>query len=95
MKPLYGLSDSGDCWFEPFAKFHIHTVCMEQATGDFDLSFRRCADSHVALSGAYVDDVIQASPASHKAEIGKQIKEQFQITMGDAPKFVYTGFFLR
>ena len=90
-KLLYGLSDSGDCWCETFARFHTHNLRMEQATGDFDLFFRCCSDKLVALSGCYVDDVLQASPTALKGEIQRQIQEQFDITVEDVSKFIYTG----
>ena len=91
IKPLYGLSDSGDYWCETFACFHIHDLRMKQATGDFALFFRRSADKLVTLSGCYVDDVLQASPASLKKEIRRQIEERFDITVPDASRFIDTG----
>lgn len=38
-----------------------------------------------------MDDIIQASPKSFKAEIQRQIKEHFDITLTDTPQFIYTG----
>ena len=64
---------------------------MKQSTGDFALFFRRVADKLVALSGTYVDDVIQASSRDMKTEIQRQLKERFDITSSDAAEFVYTG----
>lgn len=58
VKPLYGLSDSGDYWRETLTKFHLHNQRMEKSTGDFALIFRLCTESLEALSGSYVDDVV-------------------------------------
>lgn len=91
IRPLHGLSDSGDYWCETFSKFHIHNLRMQQSTGDFALFFRRCADSLMALSGSYVDDIIQASPTAFKDEIQKQIQKHFDIKLSDTSQFVYTG----
>lgn len=91
VQPVYGLSDSGDYWCETFAKFHTNNLRMQQSTGDFALFFRRIANQLVALSGTYVDDVIQASTKVQKAEIKRQLQDKFDITMTDATEFVYTG----
>ena len=64
---------------------------MQQSTGDFALFFRRCMDRLTALSACYADKVLQASPPEHKAEILRQIKENFDVTVWDTAKFVYTG----
>lgn len=61
VKPFHRLSDSGDNWSERFAKFHTKNLRMQQSTGDFSLFFHRVANQLVALSGTYVDEVMQAS----------------------------------
>ena len=72
LKPLYGLSESGDYWCETFTKFHLHDLRMKQSTSDFSLFFRRVADKLVSLSGFYVDDLLQAAPAHMKDKLTKK-----------------------
>ena len=91
IRPLYGLTDSGDYWCETFARFHLYDLRMQQTTGDFAIFFRRCANRLVALSGSYVDDILQAGSKETKATLRKQIKDTFHITPDDAADFVYCG----
>ena len=91
IKPLYGLTDSGDYWCETFARFHVRDLRMKQSTGDFALFFKRFSESLVALSATYVDDVLQASSPKFKKNILDIIKSNFDITCDDVAKFVYTG----
>lgn len=91
IKPLYGLSDSGDYWCETFSRFHIHDLRMEQSTGDFALFFKRFANTLVAMSASYVDDVLQASDARTKTQLRRKLKDKFDITCTDTSRFIYTG----
>ena len=91
IRPLYGLTDSGDYWCETFARFHLYDIRMQQTTGDFAIFFRRCANRVVALSGSYVDDILHAGSKETKATLRKQIKDKFDITSDDATDFVYCG----
>ena len=52
IKPLYGLTESGDYWAETNAKFHILELLMEQSTGDFSLFFTTAMDKLISISGS-------------------------------------------
>ena len=72
-------------------KSNVHNLRMRQATGDFALFLHRCSDQLVALSGSYVDKVLQSSKPEIKKEIQRQLKEHFYITLSNAQSFLYTG----
>lgn len=91
LKPLYGLSESGDYWCETNSKFHIHELLMQQATGDFGLFFKTIMDKLVCISGSYVDDILQAGTAEEKKIIQQKFKEKFDATFSDKKTFTYTG----
>lgn len=81
IKPLYGLTESGDYWAETNSKFHIHNLLMEHSTGDFSLFFRTIMDKLVSISGSYVDDILQAGTEAEKERLQKEFKEQFDINL--------------
>lgn len=90
-KPLYGLTESADYWCETFARYHLHNLRMQQPIGDFALFFRRELDNLIALSGSYVDDILQAGSPDMRQKIQRTIKDKFQITCNDLSNFIYTG----
>ena len=56
LKPLYGLSDSGDYWHETF-KLHLRKdLLMKQTDGDLALWFKGVGKALQGLIGVYVDD---------------------------------------
>ena len=91
MKPLYGLSESGDYWCETNSKFHIHELLMQQTTGDFALFFKTVVDKLVCLSGCYVDDILQAGTPEEKQKIQEKFKKNFELKFSDKNIFTYTG----
>ncbi len=64
---------------------------MQQKTGDFALFFRRETDKLVALSGSYVDDVIQAGTKKMRRTLQDSIKFEFEIATSEMSRFIFTG----
>lgn len=91
IRPLYGLSDSGDYWYETLTQCHISRLRMKQSTGDFALLFRRIADKLVGLSGSYVDDILQAGTTQEKKRIIMEMERKFDIKQPEQDNFEYTG----
>lgn len=59
LRPLYGLSESGDHWYEELDKHHREDLQMKTLDSDHSLYYK-IIDGHIAgLSGTYVDDCIQ------------------------------------
>lgn len=74
LKPLLGLTDSGDYWSETNHNSHKGKLQMEQSTGDFALFFRKVRDQLVSLSGSYVDEVFQAGTKEEKERLQTELK---------------------
>ena len=60
MKPLYGLSDSGDRWHYTLRMHFIEDLAMKPTTGGLSLYAKHIAGQLSGLSGVYVDDLIEA-----------------------------------
>jgi len=91
IRPLYGLSESGDYWHETLTRHHINDLKMTQATGDFSLFFRRLSGRLVALSGTYVDDMLQCATVEQRRAIQDLMRSRFDITIDQATSFVFLG----
>ena len=89
--PLYGLTDSGDYWHETITKFHLNELRMKQLAGDFSFFFRKAANRLISMSGAYVDDILQASLPSDKPKLQKLMQENFDIRLNGQKDFTFTG----
>jgi Reverse transcriptase (RNA-dependent DNA polymerase) len=59
MKPLYGLSDSGDSWYHTLRHYHLQDLQMEPLNVDPSLYFRSIGNLLIGLSGVYVDDMLR------------------------------------
>ena len=60
LRPLYGLSESGDHWYEELDRHHREDLEMKSLDSDHSLYYK-IIDGHLAgLSGTYVNDCIQA-----------------------------------
>ena len=60
MKPLFGLSDSGDRWHYTLRKHFIKDLSMKPMTGDLIHYLKHIAGQLCALFGTYVDDLVKA-----------------------------------
>ena len=60
MKPLYWLSDSGDCWHYSMRKHFIEDLVMKPTAGDLSLCVKHISGQLSDLSGVYVDDLVEA-----------------------------------
>ena len=59
-KPLYGLADSGDYWYNTMSKHIRDDLEMKSTTGDISLFFKTIGNDLVGLTGTYVDDSLSA-----------------------------------
>lgn len=58
VKFLYGLSDSGDYWYETFSKHLRKDFRMEPSTGDMYFYYRKVNGKLSGIIGSYVDFTI-------------------------------------
>lgn len=85
LKPLYGLSDAGDYRVTKLTAFHLHSLRMTQATGDFALFFRNVCDKIVGLSATFVDDLLEAGDPSYRKVMEAAIRSTFVISKVQEP----------
>jgi hypothetical protein len=91
VKPLYGLSDSGDYWNETLTDHHLQDLSMEKATGDFSLFFCRAMGKLVGLSGTYVDDILRAGDTPFRSESDKHTASSFDAKPPEILPLKFTG----
>jgi hypothetical protein len=60
IKPLYGLSDSGDHWARTLNEHHKRDLGMTQSGIDGSLFFKQLGSNLIGLSATYVDDTLRA-----------------------------------
>lgn len=60
VRPLYGLSDSGDRWFHVYREHHLQDLGMVNTIGDISFYWKKVDGKLCGLSGAYVDDTLQS-----------------------------------
>lgn len=64
LRPLYGLSDSGDYWGATFSKHLKEDLGMETTTTDGAFFFKKVAEKLQGMTATYVDDTLQAGDES-------------------------------
>lgn len=68
LKPLYGLSDSGDYWNNALAKHLTQDVKMIPSTGGLSLYSRRGVDGIIRVVASYIDDTIYCGTKEFEEE---------------------------
>lgn len=56
LKPLYGLSDSGDYWNRTMTNHLKEDIGMDPTDGDLSLFFKHVESKLIGMTGTYVDD---------------------------------------
>lgn len=77
MKPLYGLSDSGDRWHFTLKKHHLEDLKMIPTDGDLSLYTKHIEERIMGLSGVYVDDTIRTGDERFK-KWAQKTSEKYQ-----------------
>jgi hypothetical protein len=91
IKPLYGLSDSGDYWAETLVQHHLRDLRTSQATADFSLFFRIVAGELAGLSGTHVDDLLQAGTPKFRLAALKKTADSFDVKEPEKIPLTFTG----
>lgn len=90
LKPLYGLSDSGDYWHETFSSHFVEELAMKPTCGDLSLFFKTVEEKLKGISGAYVDDTVGTGDVDSEKESGST-RERFQSKARETDNFQLTG----
>lgn len=90
LKPLYGLSDSGDYWHATFSNHLIHDLDMTSTTGDLSLFFKVVEGKLRGMTGAYVEDTIGTGTKDFGEE-SKATGDRFQSKAREGGNFQFAG----
>ena len=91
IKPLYGLSDSGDYWDETLRIHHLENLKMKQSTGDLSLFFKRLGNKLVGISGSYVDDLLGTGTKSLNDSSTIETNQTFETKDQTKNEIKFTG----
>lgn len=90
LRPLYGLSDSGDYWHKTFSKHLQQDLMMTPTTGYLSLFFKSVHGKLQGLTGAYVDNTIGAGELQFENE-SMATSERFQSKERENDNFQFAG----
>ena len=90
LKPLYGLTDSGDYWHQTFSRHLKEYLTMRPTAGDLSLYIRRIHDELEGLVGAYVDDSIGTGTTDFENE-SRITEKKFQSKPREMDRFTFAG----
>ena len=71
LRPLYGLSDSGDYWNTTFSKHIKEDLKMTPTIEDYSFFFKKTRGKLVGVPGTYVDDIVSSGTEAFENEYKK------------------------
>lgn len=93
LKPLYGLSDSGDSWYSTFTshlKDDLYDLCMSSCITDPALFFKTIDGQLRGVVGCYVDDTISTGDSDFQKE-SLLTGEKFESKPREEKNFKFAG----
>lgn len=91
VKPLYGLSESGDLWFETLDKHHKKELGMKPLRSDPALYTKLQNGRINGLSGTYVDDILRAGTFEFR-NFCLKTNQRFEMAPNNELPCVFAGF---
>lgn len=91
VKPLYGLSESGDLWHATLDRHHRKELRMHPLASDQALFTEHTDGTLSGLSALYVDDLLRAGTNAFR-ERCRATAKKFDTTEKDSVPFEFTGF---
>lgn len=91
MKPVYGLSDSGDHWDETLCDHNFSDLKMEQSTGEHFFFFKWTGDHLIGRSDSYVDDILRADHKEFAIEACRTARKTFHTKGPESSTLEFTG----
>lgn len=93
LRPLYGLCESGDFWYETFAQHCKDDLKLKQMRSDAALRYLKNKDTLHGLCGSYVDDLLCTGDDTFKNEFSKT-KAKFEMADNEDIPCEFGGFAL-
>jgi Reverse transcriptase (RNA-dependent DNA polymerase) len=90
VKPLYGITDAGDIWYETHIVFLQSHLSMRKLTGDPGVLFRTTCDGPEGLVLMYVDGLLLTGSAKFLSE-SESISRRFESGVRKRSSFMHTG----
>ena len=91
LKPLYGLSDSGDSWHATLSKHLANDLGLSPNKVDNSLSFRHDdSDNLIGVHASYVDDLLRAGTRSFR-EACQVTSATFETSPDEELPFTFAG----
>ena len=91
LKPLYGLSESGDAWFQRYNGYLTKNLKLEQTDGDMSCYYKREEEEELqGLLGVYVDDTLAAGSEKFK-KLTDNIEKHFESKPREYLPFQFAG----
>lgn len=90
LKPLYGLTESGDSWFDKFTSFLKGKLGLQSTATDLSFFYHTPEDSLQGLMGVYVDDSLSAG-TDEFLTLTDKIAEEFESKPRESPPFQFAG----
>ena len=92
LKPLYGLSDSGDSWAAKLRSHIIQALGLNESLADPPISFLHDENMNlIGIHATYVDDLLRAGNKTFK-RICKITHETFETSEDEVLPLTYAGF---
>lgn len=93
LRPLYGLSESGDLWYETIAKHCKDDLKLQTMRSDTALRYLKNGKTLHGFCGAYVDDLLSAGDDVFRKQMDLT-KEKFEMAEDDNIPCEFSGFAL-
>lgn len=94
LRPLYGLSDSGDYWNTTFSDHIKNDLGMKATLEDYSFFFKKARKQLIGLMGTYVDDVITAGAAEFEKQ-SEATSKKFECKAREYDSFRFAGVYLQ
>lgn len=94
LRPLYGLSDSGDYWNTTFSEHIKKSLGMTTTLEDYSFFFKKARGQLTGLLGSYVDDVISAGTREFENE-SHVTETKFDCKPREYDSFRFAGIYIQ
>ena len=94
LRPLYGLTESGDLWFQTLQQHHTLDLKMSHLKSDPSFHFIKSGNTLSGISGTYVDDLLRAGTENFK-QLSSKTNQRFDMKQPSTPPCDFSGFRLQ